>query len=259
MLLTPELSVLSDAKVDFLLSLKSPAIYKAKVNGVSDIFGLKGKERFVDDYHATYFVGDYTDGKPKDVLFGLNPGFDPKRDRQQRVGAFGRWEDYLTFEREFFGRFRDRKVPFYRYLSKFFGWMNGVELDEWKDRWDFLQANLVTVELIPYHSRRFKPPAWFSDEQLKYLGRRLRSNFDFLKTFEVRCVVFNGKSYWTLLKELLGEPVRVNKRLNMYLFECQRLPCVLFDRFVPSPAAGASYADLKKAATMFNDRRRHSS
>jgi len=247
--------MLSQARADFELLKSNPIEYKTKVNRISDLLNAK----FVDDYPPAYFVGDYADGRCKDVVFGLNPGFNAKRDRQQRIENFESWEDYLKFLKGFFDTFKKETatVPFYRYLSKLFGGISHVELNEWPRRWNFFQANLVTLNLIPYHSKGYKFPSRLGDEQRKYLNDRLKSNLDFLKRVnrvkKLRSVVFNGKIYCILRDEWLENRRPLNKRLNMYLFEYGGIPCILFDKFIPSPAAGVSYEELQDAASKFND------
>jgi hypothetical protein len=243
-----------DAKEDFELSRWKPTLFKAKVQRISRLLGL-GEEAFLDNYHATYFVGDFTDDRPKDVLFGINPGFDAERDLKQAIKNFDTWEQYVKFMQGFFSVFdRERaKVRYYLTMSKLYAAMNHIELNNWSQRWKFFQTSLVTLELIPYHSKGIKLPSNLTSEQLGYLNQRLEHNLDFLRSMNVRSVVFNGKIYSTLLKSLLGVPISLNKRLNMYLFDYQGNHCILFDKFVSGRAAGVSNEDMRTAASKFND------
>jgi hypothetical protein len=240
---------------DFDLSQNNPQEFKARINRVSKLLRPNGEAMFIDDYRATYFVGNITDGLPKDILFGINPGFNPRIDRKQGIGNLNTWDGYLGFMEDFFEKFEkeDAKVPYYRTLSGFFGPLNNENLTGRSEMWHFYATNLITLELIPFHSTRTSFPGTLNPNQRSYLKNRLNLNLDFLKELNVRTLVFNGKAYRTLLEELLDTGIKLNERLTIYFFDCNGYPSVLFDKFVPSAAAAASKLDLQTAATKFNE------
>ncbi len=70
---------------------------------------------------------------------------------------------------------------------------------------------------------------------LEYLKNRFTINIEFIKDFNPKLLIFNGKIWKTLLinYDLTEHSVRapITNQFTMYSFELDGIPSVLFDRF----------------------------
>ena len=101
-----------------------------------------------------------------------------------------------------------------------------------KADWKCFDANLLTLELIPYHSITMNGLA-FSE----YLNDWFFSMLEIAKASKRKLLIFNGKIFHTLLthdgfidKDTLKK--NIVKNFGMYLFEIDSIPCILFDKFL---------------------------
>jgi uncharacterized pyridoxamine 5'-phosphate oxidase family protein len=89
--------------------------------------------------------------------------------------------------------------------------------------------------LIPYHSEGITLPSKLSSSQLDYLMIRLRGNLDFITKFNPKLLLFNGNPWYVLLikHKFIREyhKVQISKLFNIYFFEAEGIPSVLFDKF----------------------------
>jgi hypothetical protein len=94
---------------------------------------------------------------------------------------------------------------------------------------------LTNLELIPYHSEGITLPSKLSSAQLDYLKFRFRANLDFITKFKPKLLLFNGNPWYVLLikHNVVREyhKVQVSRLLNLYFFEAEGIPSVLFDKF----------------------------
>jgi hypothetical protein len=108
---------------------------------------------------------------------------------------------------------------------------------------------LTNLELIPYHSRGIVLPNKFSTHQVDYLRSRLTNNLNFITAFKPILFIFNGSAWHILLikHDLVKEyqKVPVSKLFNIYFFEIQGVPSVLFDKFFSRHYWGINDYDRK--------------
>lgn len=90
------------------------------------------------------------------------------------------------------------------------------------------------------HSEGITLPSILSSAQLDYLKFRLRANLDFITKFKPKLLLFNGNPWYVLLikHNIVREyhKAQVSKLLNIYFlniyfFEAEGIPSVLFDKF----------------------------
>jgi hypothetical protein len=70
------MSLLEEIKADYDLCINNPYEYQKKVDTISNLFSLKGRQRFKGDYCPVYVFGKYH--LTPFVMLGINPGFSSK-------------------------------------------------------------------------------------------------------------------------------------------------------------------------------------
>ena len=244
-------SIIDEAKQDFELFHNDYSKYKDKVDDLSALFKLKNKAKLRSDYLPTYLVGNFEDDNYKYVLFGINPGFSEKQNPKEETWKKSSWKDYLNFVKNFFILFKqhEMKSQYYKRLSKLFSGLDGLDLNNYPEIYDYYHKHIINIELIPYHSTCFGISNHLTGEQEIYLKGRFESDLNFLKKLKVKLMIFNGNPFYLLLiKNNLIEydkKINLNKYVNMYLFKVQDIPCVLFDKFLTQPGFGLSYENLR--------------
>jgi hypothetical protein len=122
--------------------------------------------------------------------------------------------------------------PYYTALGHL---LAGLTNSQHKSKWDIFDSYLTNLELIPYHSEGLTLPSSFLSSQLDYLKTRLKSNLNFITKFRPNLLLFNGNPWYVLLIKynLVNkyDKVQVSKHFNLYFFESEGVPSVLFDKF----------------------------
>lgn len=214
--------------------------YQKEVDSITKLFRWE-KEPLLGDVSPAYFVGRYD--KPNHfVIFGINPGYVKKNNDQEEQENKKSLESYYNHHYEFFKFFQENELKS-PYWKKFWLLFLGFKSHNTKEvYWDFLDAKVTGLNLIPYHSSRTKGmPPKFSKLQFGYLKYRLDLNVDFISPYRPKLLIFNGKP-WKVL--LIGHKL-VNKfkeipitgkfgKFNLYFFEYKGVKSVLFDKFLSS-------------------------
>jgi len=121
---------------------------------------------------------------------------------------------------------------YYNTLWKFFSSLYNKEKE---NLWDFYDEKLVHLNLIPYHSKGINLPTKFNEKQLQYLKTNLDSRIKFIKKYEPEMFIFNGNPWHTLLIEnkivKKFEKKSITSKFNVYFFEIEGIPAILFDKF----------------------------
>lgn len=237
--------VLREAQEDFELFYTNPKEYRRKVDSVSDLFGFKGDARLRNDFLPTYVVGDLTNKREKYAFFSINPGFRESWNTREEKFKEGNFENYLSFVHNFF-ELCERHKPESRYYQQFAKLLSSLVDDaSLFSYWQLFQERLINLDLIPYHSPNTGLPPVLNREQKEYLATRLNDGIDLLKKQNIKLAFFNGKPMYQLLvqENLLSKwgvepsnPIPINEKVNLYKFEIDGIPCVLFDRFISQPA-----------------------
>lgn len=103
--------------------------------------------------YPVYFSGDITKPKGKMIFIGINPGFgkiaDQQREKEYLLNK-GLFEGYKNIFSEYF-------KPNHEKLLRFFSGIGGFAKRhntniQGKIDWDWFQENIITLEMIPYHS-----------------------------------------------------------------------------------------------------------
>jgi hypothetical protein len=63
--------LLDEIRADYDLCISNPHEYQRKVDSISDLFSLKGKQRLKGDYCPVYEFGRYQ--STTTVMLGINP------------------------------------------------------------------------------------------------------------------------------------------------------------------------------------------
>jgi hypothetical protein len=103
------------------------------------------------------------------------------------------------------------------------------------DKWKLFDRYISNLELIPYHSGGMTLPINFNTLQLDYISQRFKNNLRFARTHKPSLIIFNG-NVWYILLIKYGfiqnyEKVKVTEKFNIYFFEIEDIPSVLFDKF----------------------------
>ena len=168
------MTLADEIRRDHDLYYSDPNAYKQKVNGVADLLQLKGPSKLMPHLLPTYVVGNYQTPHPKYVLFGMNPGYNEEGNAKEESLKTGGWERFQVFTSEFFRLFKESGLDskYYRRLAHLFAGIDGVSLPTNEDVYDYYYGNLVSIDLVPYHSTSFGLPSKLSRDQLSYLQKR---------------------------------------------------------------------------------------
>lgn len=109
-------SLLQEIHDEYKLYTQNSIEYEKKVNSLSDLFGLKGKNRLKSDYCAVYLVGKFQTAPI--VMFDINPGHSAKNSPIEEQEARKSWEHYQDLYLNFFQYFANNKFesPYYTAL-----------------------------------------------------------------------------------------------------------------------------------------------
>jgi hypothetical protein len=226
--------LLQEIREEYQLYTYDQLQYKKKVNSVSDMFGLKQKNRLKTDYCAAYVIGRFQFAPI--VMFGLNPGYSVRNSPIEENEANKSWQNYQNFYLNFFRYFSHNKFesPYYTALWYLLSGLTGTNFPK-KRKWELFDQYLCNIELIPYHSEGIMLPDILNKEQFEYLQERYISNINFIRQFKPKLLIFNGKVWKTLLinHDLIEQHIEAPnaKQFRMYFFELDGIPSVLFDRF----------------------------
>jgi hypothetical protein len=215
------MNLLEEIKTDYELCINNPHEYQKKVDSISDLFSLKGRQRLKGDNCPAYIIGKY-ETSPF-VMFGINPGYSRKNNPVEDMEARKSWDDYQNLNLNFFQFFSEHKFesPYYTALGHLLAGLTGAQD---KSKWDIFDSYLTNLELIPYHSEGLTLPSRLSSH-LDYLQTRLRRSIDFITKFRPRLFLFNGNPWYVLLvkNSLVNKyyKVQVSKLFNLYFFELE--------------------------------------
>jgi hypothetical protein len=240
------LQLLEETRAEYYLCINDHQKYQAKVDAISNLFHLSGRQRLKGDNCPVFVVGKYN--KTPIVMFGLNPGYSLKNNPVEDQEARRSWEHYQNLYLNFFRYFSNHRFesPYYTALGHLLAGLTG---DQSRSKWELFGSYLTNLELIPYHSEGITLPSILSSSQLDYLKNRLRANVDFIIKFKPKMLLFNGNPWYVLLiKHNLVErfqKVQVSNHFNIYFFEVKGVPSVLFDKFFQRHFWGITDYDRK--------------
>jgi hypothetical protein len=224
------LHLLEEIETEYNLCINDPQKYQRKVDTISNLFHLTGRQRLKGDNCPVFVVGKYD--KTPIVMFGLNPGYSPKNNPIEDAEARKSWNHYLNLYLNFFEFFSKHEFesPYYTSLAHLISGLTGQQK---QTKWELFESYLTNLELIPYHSEGITLPSKFSSSQWDYLRVRLKSSLDFITKFKL--LIFNGSPWYIILIKynLVNKyhKVQVSKLFNLYFFELESIPSVLFDKF----------------------------
>lgn len=231
------MELLDEIKLDYFLFKDEPKKYQDKVDSVSELFSLKENDRLLDDISPAYLAGKYYE-KEHFVIFGINPGYITENDRPAEKENKKSWDHYWNHHLNFY-----RFFGYHELVSNYYEkiWLLFCGLMNYEKReidWSFFDSSVTNLNLIPYHSRGISIPSTLSDMQLAYLKTRLQSNLKFITKYSPKMFIFNGNPWYTLLikHKIIKKfkKIQITKKFNLYLFEFDDVPCVLFDKFFSS-------------------------
>jgi hypothetical protein len=214
--------------------VKNPVEYQKNINSISDLFGLKGKNRFKSDNCSVYVVGKYQTAPV--IMFGINPGYSSTNNPTEENEARKSWQRYQSLYLNFYQFFSNNKFesPYYTALWYLLSGLTGENIPK-ERKWELFDKYLCNLELIPYHSEGIVLPSRLTDKQFEYLENRFNSNIKFIREFNPKLLIFNGKIWKTLLinHSLIQEFVKVpiTGQFTTYFFELYKIPSIIFDKF----------------------------
>jgi hypothetical protein len=97
------MNLLEEIKADYDLCINNPQEYQMKVDSISDLSSLKGRQRLKGDNCPVYVFGKYETSRF--VMFGINPGYSSKNNPVEEMEARKSWQDYQNLYLNFFGIF----------------------------------------------------------------------------------------------------------------------------------------------------------
>ena len=102
--------------------------------------------------YPVYFSGNVQKPKNKLVIIGINPGYEKHANRAEQayLKKAGLYHGYCHIYGDFFKKRHRGLLPFFANLVGFLKRLYGA--DQVFGTWDWLQDNVITLELIPFHS-----------------------------------------------------------------------------------------------------------
>ena len=101
--------------------------------------------------YPIYFAGDIAHPRSKKIFVGINPAFSGKQaDEQSFLKQRGQFDGYCQIFSDFFAAQHRGLTPYYANISGFLRRLYSIQ----KIDWNWLQENLIHLDLIPYHSVR---------------------------------------------------------------------------------------------------------
>ena len=228
------MDLLQEARDEYELCINRPAEYQKKVESISDMFHLRGKNRLKGDNCPVYFVGKFEGASI--IMFGLNPRYASTNNPKEKLEERQSWQYYQNFCLNFF-QFISRsefQSPYYEALGYL---LSGLLKKQYSNdgKWRLFDKYFANIELIPYHSEGISLPSDFSSFQLTYLTERYKNSLEFIRRYNPKLLIFNGNIWRSLLIKnnlvQVDEKVPITQQLNMYFFKLHDIPCVLFDKF----------------------------
>lgn len=156
-----------------------------------------------------------------------------KEDHEARVS----WHNSLTLYQNFFTYFEQKKFesPYYTALYHLISGLVADDKYSMKDKWKLFDRYISNFVLIPHHSAALTLPSNFNPLQLAYIRQRFQNTLRFPRKNKSSLFIFNGNSWYVLLikhKFIQNyEKIKINEKFNLYLFEIEGIPFVLFDKF----------------------------
>jgi hypothetical protein len=191
----------------------NPTEPENKVDLISKMFKLRGKNRLKSDNCPVYIVGKFQTAPI--IMFGVNPGYSHKNNPTENAEARKSWRNYQNLYLNFYQFFAGHEFesPYYTALWHL---LSGLmkETIPIEKKWNLFDKYLTNMELIPYHSEGIVLPLNPSEDQLKFLKNRYQRGIDFISQFNPKLIIFNGKIWDTLLiqNKLIDDPVRISLR-----------------------------------------------
>jgi hypothetical protein len=226
--------LLHEIREEYLLYTLERFQYKKKVNSISDMFGLRKKNRLKTDYCPVYIIGKYETAPI--IFFGVNPGYSSKNSPIEENEASKSWEHYQNLYLNFFQYFSHYKFesPYYTTLWYLISGLTGTNYHK-KRKWALFDKYLCNMDLIPYHSEGIVFPTTLNEQQFEFLQNRHNSNIKFIKQFKPKLLIFNGRIWKSLFINYKLTEQHINapttNQFTVYSFEIDGIPSVLFDRF----------------------------
>jgi hypothetical protein len=151
--------LLEEIEAEYDLCINKPEEYQQKVDRISSLFSLKGKNRLKAEICPVYLFGKYR--LTPFVMFGINPGYSQTNSPIEDQEARRSWKHYQDLYINFFLYFSNNRFesPYYTSLWHIVsGLVNSYDHREHqkKDKWKLFDTYLTNIELNPYHSEGIK-------------------------------------------------------------------------------------------------------
>jgi hypothetical protein len=138
----PMQNLLDEIRNEYELYVKNPVEYEKNVNSISDLFGLKGKNRFKSDNCFVYVVGKYQ--RAPVIMFGINPGYSSTNNPTEENEARKSWQHYQSLYVNFYEFFSNNKFesPYYTALWYLLSGLTGIKNSQRKEMGIVRQVSL---------------------------------------------------------------------------------------------------------------------
>ena len=101
--------------------------------------------------YPQYFTGDLLHPKNKFILIGINPGYNDEANAREQ--AYHEEQGLFNASCKQYGHFKAHRRGLIPYYANAAGFLRRLYKIHERITWDWLDANLINLELIPYHSK----------------------------------------------------------------------------------------------------------
>jgi len=244
---------LKSCEEDYYLWRDKPKKFRKKLLITQLVYGLKGKGKLEHLESPVYFSGNYKSSSSF-VIFGLNPGKQKTWKKEHEDKKRDSWQSNLDYMQNRFLYIKDNNEnpPYYNHFWYLFEGLMRIKKIKIPSKWEFFHDKVLNINLFPYHSIGFNLSRIKNQSQFEYLKKDIEQRLEFIKKnmTNPRLFIFHGSIWFDMLDKLgflkHDEVDNVRKNFNIYYFEIDSNPCVLFNIFFPS-AFYQGVTDLDKA------------
>ncbi|MFH1711203.1 MAG: hypothetical protein ABH840_02740 [Nanoarchaeota archaeon] len=122
--------------------------FKMEVNRINTIFELKKKNKFISNHPPTFFAGNVDSKEIKYLFLGLNPGFNEKKNKEEKEWRKNHRKRPLVDCKKLFELFGQKHWP--RYFTNLLKLCK--DFNDKNKKAEYCNKHVVSIDAFPFHS-----------------------------------------------------------------------------------------------------------